>query len=133
MVEEFCFGPLHSFCGIGVAGGLGNSFECLRTESGAQELVGFFQGQQGLERSLVAPVAGAFSALLVDFDFRLGAWAVVVEIGVEVVAVEAVDLAGVGLVDVSVADVFADDPAVLGLDQAVVSGVAGPAFGPLDA
>jgi hypothetical protein len=54
-------------------------------------------------------------------QIRLRAWAVVVEIAVEVLAVEAVDLAAVGLLDVPVTDVLADDPTVLRLDQTVIA------------
>jgi hypothetical protein len=110
-VEEFGVGLLHVSRRIGVAARHLDSLERLEAESRAQELAGFLHRQQGLARCLGALVADAFSPLGVDFDLRLDAGPVVVEVGVEVVAVEAVDGLRVGPVDVSVADVFADDPA----------------------
>jgi len=133
LVEERCLGLLHSLCCVGVAEDSGDSFQGVDAESGAQELVWIFHRQQGFQWSLVALVADAFSPLEIDFDLRLGAGPVVVQVGVEVVSLEAVDGLCVRRADVSVADVFADHRAVFGLDQAVVSRVAGAALGLFDA
>ena len=56
----------------------------------------------------------------------------VVEIGVEVGAVELLQALGVGCVDGAVAQMLADHRAILGFDQAVVVAVPGPAFGLFD-
>lgn len=89
--------------------------------------------QEGLQWGLIAAVADALTALGVGGDIGLCAGPMIVQIGVEEVAIESAEPLGVGGVDVSVADVLADDGAVLGLYQAVVVGVAGPALGLLDA
>jgi hypothetical protein len=126
----FCL--LHGASGVGVAFGHLDAFEVVDGESVAQEAVGFFHRREGFERSFVTAVAGSFSSLFVEDGVGLGAGPMVVQIRVEMVSVEAVDGFGVGLVDVSVADVFADDPAVFGLDQAVVAALPRTAFGLLD-
>jgi len=86
------------------------------------------QQRQGLQRALVALVTDALAALLVDLHVRLSTGPVIVQIGIQVLAVEVIDGIGVLGVDVSIADVFADDGAVLGLHQAVVAALPGPAL-----
>ena len=49
------------------------------------------EGQQGFQWGLIASVGALLTALLVDFDIGLGAGAMVVQIGVEVRAVEVLD------------------------------------------
>jgi len=83
-----------------------------------------------LLRSLSEPAA--FAALLIDLEIRLGARAMVVQVPVQVLPIEAVDGVGVSGVDVAVADMFGDDRAVLGLHQSVVAALQGTAFGLLD-
>ena len=56
----------------------------------------------------------------------------IVQIRIQVLAIEVIDGIGVFCVDVSIADVFANDSAVFGLHQAVVAALSGPAFGLLD-
>ena len=123
---------MHGASGVGVAFGHLNAFEVVDGESVAQEAVGVFHRREGFERSFVLLIADAFASFGVDLNLRLGAGPMVVQIRVEMVSVEAVDGFGVGLVDVSLADVFADDPAVFGLDQAVVAALPRTAFGLLD-
>jgi len=57
----------------------------------------------------------------------------VVQIRIQVLAIEVIDLVGMLGIDVSIADVFADDGAVFGLHQAVVAALPRPAFGLFDA
>ncbi len=42
------------------------------------------QGQQGFQRSLIAPVAASLAVLVVNLEVGLGAGTMVIEIGVEV-------------------------------------------------
>ena len=91
-----------------------------------------YPAQTGLQRSLVSLVADVFAAFLIDPDIGLGAGAMVVQIGIEILPVEAVDPVGVARIDVAVADVFTNHRAVLGLYQAVVAALPGAAFGLLD-
>ena len=133
LLEEFDLGLLHAAGRFGVAEGQGDAQERFDLQSRTQEACGIFQRHQRFQRSPVAVVADAFSPLGIDQDFGLGAGAMVIEIRVEVVAIEAVDALGVSLVDVSVADMLAHDPAVFGLDQAVVAALPGAALGLFDA
>lgn len=87
--------------GFGVCLGHLDAFERVDGEVVAQKPGGVFQRQPGFKRSSVAAVAGSFSSLFVEDDVGLGAGPMVVEIGVEVVTIEAVDGFGVGLVDYS--------------------------------
>ena len=89
--------------------------------------------EQGLQRRAVLPIAGALAALAVDGCLRLGAGAVVVQVGGQEVAVEGAELGGVAAGDVAVTDVLADHGAVFGLHQAVVARLSRPALGLLDA
>src|SRR5664279_2258538 len=75
---------------------------------------GGLEGQQGLQRGLIASVVGLLTTFLVDFDIGLGAGAMVVQIGIQVRAVELLDGLGVFSLDVAVAHVLADDGAIFG-------------------
>ena len=131
-LEQLAFGLLHAACCFGIAEGSGDSLQGVDTESLAQILCRFIQRQQGLQRSLVALVANAFAALLIDLDVGLGAGTMVVQIGIEILPIEAVDAVGVARIDVAVADVFTNHRAVLGLYKTVVAALPGAAFGLFD-
>ena len=124
-LKELCLGLLHATGRVGVADGSRDAFQGLDTESVAQVLRGFIQRQQGLQRGQIALVAGALAALRVDLHLELGAGPVVVQIRVELLAIEAVDQVGMAGIDVTVADMFADNRAVFGLHQAVVAALPG--------
>ena len=81
---------------------------------------------------LVAAIATTLAALSVDFDIGLRTRTVIVQVGIEVRGIELLDAVRMGGIDVAPTDVFADDGAVLGLHQAIVIAVPGPAFGLLD-
>ena len=119
-VEEGGLGVLHSLGGVGVAEGAGDAGQCGEFESGTQILGWLLEPQEGFERGLIPFVAVADADLGVDLGVGLGAGPVEVEIGVEVLSVEALDGLGVGGLDVAEADVLADDSSVIGLDQAAV-------------
>ena len=70
-VEQFAFGLLHALCGFGVAAGGSDALQNGQGESRAQVLLGLGQGQQRLQRRLVAAVHALLAAFFVDFDFRL--------------------------------------------------------------
>ena len=91
LLEEFAFGLLHALGGFGIADRGGDALQNGDGESRAQVLGGLGQGQQGLQRGLIAPVVAPLTAFLVDFDIGLGAGAMVVQIGIEVRAVEVLD------------------------------------------
>ena len=121
LLEEFCLGLLHAARGVGIAQCGSDALEDVDAESRAQVFSGLVKRQQRLQRSLIALVANPFAASCVDLDLGLGAGAVVVQVGVEELPIEAVDAVGVAGIDVSIADVLADDGAVFGLDQSVVA------------
>jgi hypothetical protein len=75
----------------------------------------------------------ALAAFLVDVHIRLSSRTTVVQIWIQVLAVEVVDGIGVSGVDVPVADVLANDGADFGLHQAVVAALSRPALGLFDA
>ena len=131
-LEQFAFSLLHAARCFGIAEGAGDSLQCVDAESLAQILCRFIQRQQGFQRSLVSLVANAFAAFLIDLDVGLCAGTMVVQIGIEIFPVEAVDAVSVAGIDVAVADVFTNHRAVLGLYQAVVAALPGPAFGLFD-
>ena len=107
-------------------------FRALMLSPRAQVLCWIIQLEQGFQRSLVALVADAFAASEIDLDVGLGAGAMIVQIWVEVLAIEVVEAVGVARIDVSVADMFADHRAVFGLHQAVVAALPRTAFGLFD-
>src|SRR5271170_4909641 len=130
--EEFAFGLLHAGCGIGVAEGASDALQSVDAEPLAQILGRFIQSQQGLQWSLIAFVTDAFAALLIDLNVGLGAGAMVVQIGIQVLPIEVVDPVGVARIDVAEANVFADHSSIFGLDQAVIAAPPRTAFGLLD-
>jgi hypothetical protein len=93
---------------------------------------GLVERQQGLERSSIALVTNPFAASLIDLDLGLGTGAMVVQVGVQELPIEAVDVLGVAGVDIAIAHVLANDGAIFGLDQAVIARLPGAAFGLLD-
>ncbi len=133
LVEQLAFGLLHTTCRVCIAEGSGDTLQGVDAEPLTQILCWFIQSEQDLQRSLVALVTDAFTALLIDLHFGLCAGAMIVQIRIQVLPIEFVDPVGMGRIDVSVADVFADHRAVLGLYQAVVATLPGAAFGLLDA
>ena len=133
LLKELCLCLLHAHGGFGVAVGLCDAQQGVGSQPRAQVLGWVVECKQGLQRGLIAVVADAFATLVVDGNVGLGAGAVIVQIGVEEVAIEAVEPVGASGIDVAVAEVLADDGAVLGLHQAVVVGVSGPALGLADA
>ncbi len=98
----------------------------------AQVLNWLGQGQQRFQRGLIAAVMAPLPAFLVDFNLGLGAGTMVVEVGIEVFGIKAMNGLRVFAGDVAVAHVLADDGAILAFHQPVVVAVAGPAFGLLD-
>ena len=96
LLEESAFGLLHALGGFGVADWLRRCVVSGEGESGAQVLCRLRQGQQRLQRGLIAAVEAAFAAFVVDLDLGLGAGPMVVQIGIEVRGVELVDGLGVG-------------------------------------
>ena len=111
---------LHTACCLCVAERRGDAFQGVDAESLAQILCRLVERQQGFQGSLVALVTNALATLLIDLDVGLGAGAMVVQIRIQILPIEAVDGVGMAGVDVAVADVFADYRAVLGLYQPVV-------------
>ena len=93
--EEPAFRLLHAPGGFGVAAGSRDALQHGRGESGAQVLRRVGQGQQGLQRGLIAAIEAAAAAFLVERDVGLGARTMVVEIGIEVGGVELLQAPGV--------------------------------------
>ncbi len=125
-------GQLHAPCGFGVAPESGDALQSGQGEAGTQVLLGLGQQQERLQRGLVAAVAPAFPSLRVHLDIGLRTGAVIVQIRVEVCAVELLDGVGVGRLNMAPAHMFADDGTVLGLRQPIVVGMSGTAFGLFD-
>ena len=73
---------LHLLRRLGVAAPRSNALQGSHGEPRAQVLSCPGQGQQGLQRSLVAAVIAALAAFLTDLDVGLGAGTMVVEIGI---------------------------------------------------
>jgi len=90
------------------------------------------QGQQSLQRRLIAAVNPLLAALFVDFYIGLRTRTMVIEIGVEVGAVELLQALGMCRIDRTVTQVLADHGTILGFDQAVVVALSRPAFGLFD-
>src|SRR5271157_1422547 len=76
------------------------------------------QGQQRLQRSLIAPVIASLAAFFVHLEVSLSTGAMVVEIGIKVLGIEVMDGLGVLAGDVAVAHVLAHDGAILGFPPA---------------
>src|ERR1017187_3887621 len=128
-LKEFGFCLLHAARGIGVTDGCRDALQCVDAQPLAQVLCWFLQQRQGLQRSQIALVTDAFAALLIYFNIGLGARAMVVQIWIQVLAINVIDAVGMACIDVAVADVFADDRSVFGFHQAVVAALARPALG----
>ena len=99
IVEQFAFGLLHTLCGFSVAVSCGNALQDRESEARAQVLLRLGESQQRLQRCLVAAVNPLLAALFVDFDVGLCARTMIVEIGIEVGAVELLQALGVGCID----------------------------------
>ena len=84
LLEQFAFGLLHTLRGFGVAVGCRDASQDGQSETWTQVLLRLGQGEQRLERRLVAAVNPLLAALFVDFDVGLRARTMIVEIGIEV-------------------------------------------------
>ena len=124
---------LHAARGFGVAERGGDVLEGVDAESLAQVPSRLVERQQGFERRLIALVTYTLAPFLVDLHVRLSTGAMIVQVGIQKLPIEAVDAVCVAGIDVSIADVFADNRAVLGLHQAVVAALPRPALGLFDA
>jgi hypothetical protein len=131
-LEEFAFGLLHTLRGFGVAAGCGDASQDGQSETRTQVSLRLGQREQRLQRSLVAAVNPLLAALFVDFDIGLRAWTMIVEIGIEVGAVEPLQALGMGCVNRALAQMLADYSAIFGFDQAVVVALPRSAFGLFD-
>ena len=129
--EERVAGALNGLGGVEVGSGRGELIEGLEGDAGPQQVLG--------AGDLAEVLVGGGDVLLAvaALDAAVGAGdhggeeagAVEVEEGAEVVAEEVVDRGDEGVGDVDVTEPFADDGAVLGLDEGVVVGVSGPGPG----
>ena len=115
-LEQFAFGLLHTLRGFGVAVGCGDASQDGQSETRTQVSLRLGQSEQGLERRLVAAVNPLLAALFVDFDIGLRAWTMIVEIGIEVGAVEPLQALGMGCVNRALAQMLADYGAIFGFD-----------------
>ena len=125
-------GLLHAPCGFRITHEFGDAFECGHDEAGTQVLLGLGQLQQRLHRGLVAAVAPTYSALRVYLDIGLRTGAVIVQIRVQMCAVELLDGVGMDLLKMAPAHMFTDDGPILGLRQPIIVGMSGTAFGLFD-
>src|ERR1035438_1927025 len=89
-VKQLVLCVLHAPCCICVAERRCDALQGVDAESLAQVLCRLVQRQQGLQRSLVALVTNAFSALLIDLNIGLGAGAMVVQIRIQILPIEVV-------------------------------------------
>ena len=121
-------------CRVIVAHGVGLAAKSLHGEFGFEVICEVGDGLQPVPRGhdLVVRVGLSDLALGIDLVDRELAGPVEVEIGIELIGIEAIDRCGVVLRDMAVAHELADDRAVLGFGQGVVVGLSRPGLGELD-
>ena len=96
LLKELVLGLLHAPCSFGVAHESGEGLQSGQGEAGAQIWLGLVQRQERFQRGLIATVAAAFSSLRVHLHVGLCTRTVIVQIRVQVRAVELPDAVGMG-------------------------------------
>ena len=105
---------LHSTRGFGVADGVRHAAEYRNTHARTHILFRFGDGEKRFQRCLVTPVAAPLAAFVIDFDVRLRARPMEVQIRIEVLAIEALNRFGVRRSDMTIAHVLANHCTILG-------------------